>query len=285
MFQGYDMSQLLSNASKPMEAFRVREAKRKEMSKAASPFIEVPLKIKPVESDPVQELITAGDLDQHPEYRDQLLKEMGLTKFWDYLMNSEDHSTVVPLATNRILNFYEGATKGGLSASMVKTGLITLIMLSTVVADRDNAEMPYAAGPLGILHPRIKCTLPAGSEIGVNDNMALLSAEKAVTYISKVTKPDPNKVGADRLGTYVLNALRMWVVSSDDEVLDFMGRSGERMRYMKTKARNSFMVRSSLLSGAASLYNRAFLLDFTTPWATGKSVRRNAAACLNAMCN
>lgn len=284
MYQGYDMSQLLKNARVPMDAFNARKEKRVAMAKPqpTSPALAPALLPMKKEHDPIQDLIKAGDLDQNPQFVDQILKEMGLTKFWDFLMYSETHSVVRPLAVNRILNFYEGATRGGLSPSVIKTGLISAIMLSTVVSDRHNADMPYAQGPLGVMHPRVKCNLQ-GLDIGNIDNMIVLSAEKAVTYIAKVTRPDQNKVGVDRLGAYLLNAMRMWILSDDEELLDFMAKGGSRMQHMKESARNSSMIRQQLGNGDIGNYTTLALTDFTTPWSSGKSVSRNSARRISAL--
>lgn len=275
MFEGYDMSALLNNASKPMETFRAREAKRAELSKPKTVSYRSPAPKVP-EHDIVQDYIKANVLDKQTDVFDQLLKEQNLTSLWEFLNHSEHHSPVIPLAKNRLLNFYEGATRGGLNRSDLKAGMIVCLMASTVLSDRDNISMEQATGPLGILYPYIKVNLrmPATASI---DNLILLTAEKALGYLVRVSKPDGVKMNLDRLGTYLIDALRMWLISEDDDILAFMAKAGERMKYMKPHARNNFAVRQQLGAGDITAYRQEHLCDFVTPWAKGKCMMRNAA--------
>lgn len=245
-----------------------------------SPFIEkrkLDLKSSKNKQDLIQTYISKMELDKHPETVPQILEEMNLMKFYQQLQNHPDYSTVKVLADNRILNFYEGATRGSIASREVKIGLVVCLMASTVFADRDNLIFPNAAKNPCILYPRMKCSL-LSFNMGSMSSADIVICEKIITYLSKSAVPTQTGMMVDKLGTYILNAFRMWVLSDDQELLKFVLLGRNRLDHLKENIAQKLPVRIDVPRGISNVPTLIDLSNFDTVWSKTKNMLRNGAA-------
>ena len=226
--------------------------------------------------DEIDTAIKAMELDKHPEYFEKILEEQGLLSFWKQIVEHEAFDVIKPIAVNRVLNFFEGATKTGLSHGETKTGLIVCIVTSALVNDRDNVGFDNATAPIACFYPYMKCDLSMFTFAGITSEQ-VAEAERLVSYFAKSTAPTGVGAKADRLGTYLVNAMRMWILSDDQEVLGLMALGSDRFQDLKPKTRSCYQVRQQLGMGNIYVYRTNTLLEFDTPWSRGKNMLRNGA--------
>lgn len=102
---GYDLSSLVGGA-------KAQPAQPKKPLKLSSGISGLKGSEK---LDEIDTAIKAMELDKHPEYFETILEEQGLLSFWKQIVEHESFDVIKPIAVNRVLNFFEGATKTGLS--------------------------------------------------------------------------------------------------------------------------------------------------------------------------
>lgn len=263
---GYDLSSLVGGA-------KAQPAQPKKPLKLSSGISGLKGSMK---LDEIDTAIKAMELDKHPEYFETILEEQGLLSFWKQIVEHESFDVIKPIAVNRVLNFFEGATKTGLSHGETKTGIIVCIVTSALVNDRDNVGFDNATAAIACFYPYMKCDLSMFTFTGVKPE-EIAEAERLVSYFAKSSAPTPVAAKADRLGTYLINSMRMWILSDDQEVLGLMALGSDRFQNLKDKTRSCYQVRQQLGIGNIYVYRTNTLLEFDTPWSRGKNMVRNGA--------
>lgn len=230
-------------------------------------------------TDHIDEYIREMVLHKHPEVIDQLMNEMDLHKFWKKINDDADKYCVVkPLAVDRILNFYEGAVRGGMSINDTRVGVVVGVIISTYFNINPRSYISGANQALVSLCPtNVDVVSEFEDELKVIGEERMAAIKESVKAFSRGTDNARKIFKSTSLGEYMTNAYRMWVLSDDKFIKAFMMTGGHRTDMLVDKA--------PWLAGFhynhpsdLNTYKSVELTTFTTPWARAKAMRNNIPA-------
>lgn len=259
IFGGFDMSLLIQGSPKtettPTQV-QVSEATKRKTKK-----------------DKINSLIASRMLDQHPEMLVGILKEYRLATFWKSLKSDNRYSVVEALAVNRMLNFFEAAY-GILSYKEIQQGLLISALSAAPVCDRDNINLPTSGTYLPCFYSQGSVKL---EEFKIKDMSDEAKAEVICILNRFSRRPLSNRaVDGVALLTYLKDAWKMWVCSKDDNLLDFMGRKGDRKALLSPRAKQHRPLTSVMGDyEAAVAADRHELTLFNTVWGRTKCMKYN----------
>lgn len=224
-------------------------------------------------------------LPRNLEHFETIMKELELYGFWKAINTDAKYGVLQDVAMDRALNFYEGATMGGLTIHQVRIGLVTVIMSAVLELGNDISNTPYSRATYSIFCPvgGFKLLdLPLGCLAITQIEMA----EKMIKILSRGvnsrTKANLNRV-MDPVGNYILDALKFWVFSTNSNLLDILAFRGDRFDYLPNRARDSYNLQIQLGKGDITMYpslNADYCLQ-NTPWGRMKWIKFNGPATIN----
>lgn len=256
-FHGYDLSRLLGNA------VEVKTAPKEKLITEQS-----------MELDVIDVHIKNRDLDNHPECLKAILKELDLSKFWKQLTTTpEVYNVFTPLAVNRMLNFFEGATVSGMGRNDIRIGMVVSALTSTFICMEQG------------INPKINPLVYSPCFMSLNQldlssfdlsKMSEVAKDEVLYFISQFNSGEIAQArikNRSSVGTYLVNSMKMWLVSDDTQVLKIMAKDTNRHLFINGSADPMTYVYIGAADVSAFKYDK--LMAFSTPWATGKIMMRN----------
>lgn len=268
---GYDLSYL----SIPMKTAQAAREKKPE-----NPFEEPKKVIEEKEKDPIQEAIKEMNLADKTEFLPQILKELGLLKFWGRLLVHPDYFVSDELAANRALNFYEASVAGSLSTRETKVGMIVAIL--TAAYCRKDANGVVKKMTLHNVNSPIPCFsafsfMPITTLTSDDVDQAIVDeAEAMLKKLSRSCVSDPAVFPNPQLGKYFLEAMKMWPLSERVEVLCLSSRGLNKVAFLQLKD-----IPSKHRPDIDPCYQisdkemKKYVLDLKTPWSRAKAFKFN----------
>lgn len=228
-------------------------------------------------SSKIDAVIKNRTLDKHPEFLENILRLLGITSFWNSINESEDHIVLRPLATNRVLNFYELGCVSDLTYSEFRVGITALILSATI----DKTSIATDAPSTSTLVPFfLRCT----SLAHIAALVKLLKPEELeqVTELIRAFsrgRPSRDTLAKKALNLYVYDACRMWPLAGDTWLNRFF--NGQNRLWVLDDRQVSDSVQSNLGTYCASSFSCRGDFIFDSKWGHLKVVRHNLPAKLS----
>lgn len=237
------------------------------------------------EKDAIDLCIKDLTLSRNTEHFETIMKELELYSFWKAVNSNIKYGVLKDVAIDRALNFYEGATMGGLTIHQLRVGLVVMIMTAVIQTDTDTAKMPFTRSTYSVF-----CPVGGFDLLDLPLNCLALTqieiAQKLLKIISRGvtarTKANLNRT-YDLVGNYILDALKFWIFSNNQSVLGTLALGEDRLEYLPRYASESFNVRMQLGKGEMRLYPN-LTADYciqNTPWGRMKWIKFNGPATIN----
>lgn len=230
-------------------------------------------------SSKIDTAIKNRTLDKHPEFLENILRLLGMTSFWNSINESTDHIVLRPLATNRVLNFYELGCVSDLTYSEFRVGMTALILSATI----DKTSIAVDAPTTSTLVPFfLRCASLGRDAV----QLGFLKPEE-VTQVTELIKtfsrsrPSRETLAKKALNLYIYDACRMWPLAGDTWLNRFF--NGQNRLWVLDDRRVSDSVQSNLGTYCAHRVSSRSDFIFDSKWGHLKVVRHNLPAKLSSL--
>lgn len=224
-------------------------------------------------------------LPRHTEHFETIMRELELYGFWKAINTDVKYGVLKDIAIDRALNFYEGATLGGLTIHQVRIGLVVMVMTAVTEVGNDVSHMPHSRATYSIFCPTSGFKL-LDLPLGCLAITQIQTAEKLIKILARGvnarTKLNLNRT-ADHVGNYILDALKFWIFSNNEAVMDILAFRGDRFDHLPARANACHNLQLQLGKGDITMYPN-LTADYclqNTPWGRMKWIKFNGPATIN----
>lgn len=233
--------------------------------------------------DEIDALIKANKLHTRKDMLGQILEELALHKFWKQLNERSGFHVFTFLAEDRMLNFYEAATSASFNIKDTRIGMITAALSACTRTDIELKRNPSALGPMPCFMNSVHADIPS-FDIKCLDEYELLEVKDLLTSLYRRPTESSRMTDGNRLKIYLMDAFRMWIITQDKTLKDFMTDGTARSRFIPVQVNDSMQAAYELGRGRVSNYKALVELTcFNTVWGRAKSFNYNARSIVSSM--
>lgn len=278
--QGYDLSFLVTQkpAQTQLQKFQKRFSKDQDLLTASETESAEPEKV----FTGLDLALKEKQLQNHPEYFEEVLQDLNLVKFWERLNATDRYHVVTALAHERILNFFEAGVGMGMSVKTMRTGGVILALSSTIGLMRGHRRNPEMstnlAGPMPSLMGASSFWLHKLLDISFDDDQCAVI--DSLTRSLARRRPTKATLGSDLLGRTMLDAMKFWPLSHNEELKQFMKSQQSRAEIVQKwpNCDQVFRLVVSIDEQAPPRYTE--FQTYQTPWGKTKAFNSDMARVL-----
>lgn len=151
----------------------------------------------------ISEAVETMTLNLHPEYFEKIINITQLGKLMD---QAQPHVFSEHVLKDRVLNFYEAAQRAAFTPGEIRVGVAAAIILTSGSPAITKAFEPFPCGNMWASSFKQIPALKAEQWAQVNNLVRIFSGRNVTA----------KKLSNDTIGLYLLDAMRMWVMGSNE---------------------------------------------------------------------